>query len=174
MTWLICLSGSIASGKTTLAGALQIAFPCSARLAFGDVVRRRVLIAKRKPTRRNLQDMGLQLIAEGWSPFVDDLLSDLTIDPEVLIVEGIRHQEAVDTLTERLPIRKLLLIYVEVGSKQRRQRLACLGETEGATEHPVERDVNGLRATADLVVSTQQPVEKLVERVRRIIESQAC
>ena len=86
MTWLICLSGSIASGKTTLAEALQVAFPCSARLAFGDVVRRRVLIAKREPTRRNLQDMGLQLIAEGWSPFVDDLLSDFTIDPEVLIV----------------------------------------------------------------------------------------
>lgn len=168
------MSGSIASGKTTLAEALQVAFPCSVRLAFGDVVRRRVLIAKREPTRRNLQDMGLKLINEGWSLFLDDLLSDLETDPEVLIVEGIRHREAVDALTERLPIRKLLLIYVEIGSEQRRQRLACLGETEDATGQPVERGVSDLRATADLVVSTQQPVEKLVERVRRIIECQTC
>lgn len=174
MTWLICLGGGIASGKTTLAEALQMVFPGSARLAFGDVVRRRVLTAKREPTRQNLQDAGLQLIAEGWSLFVDDLLSDLASDPEVLIVEGIRHQEAVDALTGRLPTRKLLLIYVEVGSEQRRQRLACLGENESVIGHDVERDVGGLRATSDLVVSTEQPVEKLVDQVCQIVECQVC
>lgn len=174
MTWLICLGGGIASGKTTLAEALQVALLGSARLAFGDVVRRRALAAEREPTRQNLQDMGLQLITEGWSTFVDDLLSDLTSDPEVLIVEGIRHQEAVNALTERLPTRKLLLIYLEVDSHQQRQRLACLGEDEGATKHDVERDVGDLRATADLIVSTQQPVEELVATVRQIVERQAC
>lgn len=174
MTWLICLGGGIASGKTTLAEALQVALPGSARLAFGDVVRRHALTAECEPTRQNLQDMGLQLIAEGWPTFVDDLLGDLTSDPEVLIVEGIRHQEAVDALTERLPTRKLLLIYVEIGSEQQRQRLAWLGETEGAIGHDVERDVGDLRATADLVVSTEQPVEKVVARVRQIVERQAC
>jgi dephospho-CoA kinase len=84
VTWLICLGGGIASGKTTLAEALQMVFPGSARLVFGDVVRRRVLTAKREPTRQNLQDSGLQLIAEGWSLFVDDLLSDLASAPVVL------------------------------------------------------------------------------------------
>lgn len=173
MTWLICLSGGIASGKTTLAEALQVAFPGSALLSFGDVVRRRILTAKREPTRQNLQEMGLQLIAEGWSTFVDDLLSDLTSDPEVLIVEGIRHQEAIDALSERLPTRKLLLIYLEVCEDQQRHRLACLGETEGALSHDVERDVGDLHATAGLVVSTEQPVEELVVRVRQIVERRA-
>lgn len=170
MIWLICLGGGIASGKTTLAEALQVTLPSSARLAFGDVVRRRALTAEREPTRQNLQEIGLQLIAEGWPTFVDDLLSDLTSDPKVLIVEGIRHREAVDALTERLPTRKLLLIYVEVDSDQQRQRLAGLGEAEGAIDHEVERDVGDLRATADLVVSTEQPVEELVARVRQVIE----
>jgi dephospho-CoA kinase len=174
VTWLICLGGGIASGKTTLAEALQVALPGSARLAFGDVVRRHALTAECEPTRQNLQDMGLQLIAEGWSLFVNDLLSGLTSDPEVLIVEGIRHQEAVDALTEQLPTRKLLLVYLEVGSDQQRQRMACLGETEGATGHDVERNVDDLRATADLVVSTGQPVEELVASVRQIVERQAC
>jgi hypothetical protein len=174
VTWLICLSGGIASGKTTLAEALQVAFPGSARLSFGDVVRRRALAAECEPTRQNLQDMGLQLIAEGWPLFVNDLLSGLTSDPEVLIVEGIRHQEAVDALTERLPTRKLLLVYLDVGSDQQRQRMACLGETEGVTGHDVERNVDDLRATADLAASTEQPVEELVARVCQIVERQAC
>lgn len=140
------------------------------RLAFGDVVRHRAFAAEREPTRQNLQEIGLQLIAEGWSTFVDDLLSDLTSDPEVIIVEGIRHQEAVNALTERLPTRKLLLIYLEVDSDQQRQRLAGLGEDEGAISHEVERDVGDVRATADLVISTEQPVEELVARVRQIVE----
>lgn len=170
MTWLICLAGGIASGKTTLAEALQGTLPSSARLAFGDVVRRRALTAERELTRQNLQEIGLQLIAEGCSTFVDDLLSDLISDPEVLIVEGIRHQEAVDALAERLPTRTLLLIYLEVNSDQQRQRLAGLGEAEGVIDHEVERDVGDLRAAADLILSTARPVEELVARVRRMVE----
>ncbi|MGH3770489.1 MAG: hypothetical protein ACRDRW_03670 [Pseudonocardiaceae bacterium] len=174
MTWLVCLCGGIASGKTTLAEALQAALPSSARLTFGDVVRRRVHAAGREPTRQNLQDMGLQLITEGWTRFVDDLLIDLTGDPEVLVVEGIRHQGAVDALNERLPTRKRLVIYLEVGSDQQRYRLTRLGETEGVISHEVERDVDDLRAIADLVVSPEQPVEELVAIVRRIIERRVC
>ncbi|MGH3852686.1 MAG: AAA family ATPase [Pseudonocardiaceae bacterium] len=170
MTWLVCLCGGIASGKTTLAEALQTALPNSARLAFGDVVRRHVHAAGREPTRQNLQDMGLQLITAGWMRFVDDLLIDLTDDPEVLIVEGIRHQGAVDALNGRLPTRKRLLIYLEVGRDQQRYRLARLGETEGSIDHEVEREVTDLRAIADLVVSSEQPVVELVTMVRRIID----
>jgi hypothetical protein len=101
-------------------------------------------------------------------------LSGLTGDPEVLIVEGIRHQEAVDVLAEQLPTRKLLLVYLDVSSDQQHQRMAGLGETEGVAGHDVERNVDDLCVIADLVVSTEQPVEKLVTRVRQIVERQAC
>lgn len=32
MSWLICIGGSIANGKTTLAAALQVALPNAVRL----------------------------------------------------------------------------------------------------------------------------------------------
>lgn len=170
MSWLICIGGGIASGKTTLADALQAALPDSVRLAFGEVVRRRVFAEGREPTRQNLQDTGSQLIAEGWLAFVCELLRYLKSDPEVLIVEGVRHREAVDKLHDRLPMRELLLIYLEVGSDQRRQRLAQIGEAEGALDHDVERDVSALSATADLIVTTEQPTDELVRIVRQRVE----
>ena len=48
MSWLICIGGGIASGKTTLAKALKEALPDSVRLAFGDVVRLRALAEGRR------------------------------------------------------------------------------------------------------------------------------
>jgi dephospho-CoA kinase len=163
--WLICIAGSIASGKTTLADALHAALPGSERLAFGDVVRRRARKYRLEPTRQELQETGLRLIREGWPAFVDELLSELEGEPHALIVEGVRHREAVEALRERLPTRQLLLVYVAVPESQRRDRLAHRAEHEQALEHGVERDVESLRAIADLVVETHQPTEELVALV---------
>lgn len=170
MSWLICISGGIASGKTTLASALAAALPDSVRLAFGDVVRRRVVAEGCEPTRRNLQDTGLQLIAEGWQVFVNELLKYIKGDPEVLIVEGIRHREAVDALRNRLPTREFLLVYLEVSNDQRQQRIAQTGDTDDALDHEVERDVDVLCSTADLIVRSEQPIDELVQLVRERIE----
>lgn len=172
MSWLICIGGGIASGKTTLAEALQATLPDSEWLTFSEVVRRRVLGEGRELTRQNLQDAGLQLISEGWSSFIDELLRYVKGEPEVLIVEGIRHQEAVDALQGRLPMRELLLVYLDIDRNQRRQRLAHIGEAEGALDHQVERDVNALRATADLVVAGEQPTDEIVWLVRQRVEGQ--
>jgi dephospho-CoA kinase len=163
--WLICLAGSIASGKTTLAEALHTALPGSERLAFGDVVRRRARKHRLEPTRQDLQETGLRLIREGWPAFVDELLSELKGEPLALIVEGVRHREAVDALRERLPTRQLLLVYVAVPESQRRDRLAQRAEHEQALEHGVEQDVESLRAIADLVVETNRPTEESVALV---------
>jgi dephospho-CoA kinase len=171
VSWLICIGGGIASGKTTTAEALQASLPGSARLAFGEVVRRRVLGEGREPTRQNLQDTGLQLIAEGWPSFIDELLRYVEGEPEFLIVEGVRHQEAVNALHDRLPTRELLLVYLEVDCDQRRQRLAHIGEANDTLDHDVERDVSALRTTADLVVTTEQPTDELVQLVRQRVES---
>ena len=169
MNWLICLAGEIASGKTTLADALHAALPGSARLAFGDVVRRHTLAAGQEPTRRNLQDTGLRLIAGGWPAFVGDLLGGLDGDPAVLIVEGVRHREAADALAARLRPARHLLVYVEIDDARRGERLAGRSETNTELDHAVERDVTTLRETADLVVSTADPVDVLVTRVTGLL-----
>jgi dephospho-CoA kinase len=171
--WLICLAGGIASGKTTLAAGLQAALPGSVRLAFGDVVRRRAQAVHPEPTREELQETGLQLIHEGWPAFVGELLSDLGGDPSVLIVEGIRHPEAVGALHEQLPERRVLLVYVEVSDRQRNERLAQRAESELTLMHEVESEVALLRAMADLAVETDQPIEGLVTLILGHLQEEA-
>lgn len=161
MKWLICLAGGIASGKTTLAGALQASLPGSVRVAFGDVVRRRAMATSPSPSRQALQDAGLHLIQEGWPAFVSALLADIGDEPDLLIVEGVRHQEAVDALRRRLPTHDLLLVYADVPDDLRRQRLDQLGEHQESLSHAVERDVESLRGVADLVVDTRNPASEL-------------
>jgi dephospho-CoA kinase len=167
---LICIAGGIASGKTTLAEALERALPDSVRLAFGDVVRSRAVAEGKELTRSNLQDIGLQLVAEGWQTFVNELLQALNGEPDVLIVEGIRHREAVGALRDRFPKRELLLVYLVVGNDQQRRRLAQIGETEGALDHNIEQDVDVLRAIADLVVQAEYPTDELVRLVRQRVD----
>jgi len=169
VNWLICIAGEVASGKTALAAALHAALPGSVRLAFGDVVRRRAAAAGLVPTRRNLQDVGLQLIAAGWTAFVDELISGLDDGPgddlDVVVVEGIRHQEAVDALRERLRPQQCLLVYLNITDEQRRQRLAARVEAESSLRHEVEQHAAALRDTADLVLSGTQPADVLVRQV---------
>lgn len=173
MKWLICLAGCIASGKTTLADALHAALPGSVRLAFGDVVRRRASAVRRDPTRQELQETGLQLIREGWPAFIDELLSGLECDPPTLIVEGVRHREAVDALREYLPEWRLFLVYVEAPDDQRRQRLVQRAEQEQALSHEVERGVEALRAVADLMLPSDRPADELVARIQRQLNYEA-
>jgi tRNA A37 N6-isopentenylltransferase MiaA len=169
VNWLICIAGEVASGKTTLAAALQAALPGSVRLAFGDVVRRHAAAARLEPTRRNLQDVGLQLVAAGWAAFVDELATGLDDhpgdDPDVVVVEGIRHREAVDALRERLQPRHCLLVYLHITDEQRRQRLAARVEAESNLRHEVEQHAPALRDTADLVLLGMQPADILVQRI---------
>jgi hypothetical protein len=169
VSWLICLAGGIASGKTTLANALQAELPDAVRLSFGDVVRRRTQATYAEPTREQLQETGLQLLREGWPLFVDELLSDLEGDPAALVVEGVRHREAVETLRTRLPARRLLLVYVEIADQQRQVRLAQRAESDQVLTHTVERDAESLRAVADIVVQGHRPVDELVAIVSRHI-----
>jgi adenylate kinase family enzyme len=168
--WLICLAGGIASGKTTLAEALQAALPDSARLAFGDVVRSRARTMFADPTREQLQETGLQLISEGWPAFVGELLSELEGDPQFLIVEGVRHREAVQALRQRLRPRKTLVVFLDVRDDQRSGRLKQRSEAEHVLRHEVEQDVGSVRTIADLVLPSDQPVSELAAWVKRWLE----
>lgn len=167
MRLLLCLAGEIASGKTTLADALLHAFPESARAAFGDVVRRRVIQAGVEPDRQSLQDMGRRLVAGGWPSFVGLLAQGVTGDPDVLIVDGIRHVQAVDALQTQFPDRRTMLIFLDSEDQQREARLAERGEVTSSLSHPVELELVDVRDIADLILpatrTTAQHVRCIVD-----------
>lgn len=62
MKAVICLSGGIASGKTTVAHALAEHFPSVAVRSFGDVVRNQARSQGKVLDRATLQAVGLSLV----------------------------------------------------------------------------------------------------------------
>ena len=162
---MLCLAGGIASGKTTLARGLHEAVPGSGVVSFGDVVRRRVAELGLSQDRASLQRVGEQLIAAGWSTFVAALLRDVEPGSNLLIVDGVRHVEALDALRAAVPQVPQRLVYVAVEEAVQRRRLAARGESVEALAHPMEQNLDTLRARADLVVASDRSIRDVLHQI---------
>lgn len=165
MRAIICISGEIASGKTTLAQALAEHFQNAVVRSFGDVVRKRARNDGKPLDRATLQAMGLFLVAAGWPSFVDALLEDLPPWIEILVVEGIRHREAVDEIARRNLSDKMLTVYIQVDQPMQSARQQDRGESLLSRTHPVESSLGEVQAMADLVIDGSLPVGEIVEIV---------
>jgi dephospho-CoA kinase len=166
---IVCLAGGIASGKTTVAQALIGALPnCSAR-SFGDVVRRYAQAAGLPLARATLQDTGVRLIVEGWPRFVDELLSELPPDADVLIVDGVRHVEVVDELRGRFPGAALRLIFLYADDATAHARLTERGDDPDALRHRVESSLLQIAEIADLRIESTCPPEEIAQAIRESV-----
>lgn len=165
MRAIICISGEIASGKTTLAQALAEHFQNAVVRSFGDVVRRCARNEGKPLDRETLQAVGLFLVAAGWPSFVDALLKDLPPWIEVLVVEGIRHREAVDEIARRKLSDKLLTVYLQVDQPVQSARQQDRGESFSSRSHTVESSLGEVQAIAGLVIDGGLPVGEIVEAV---------
>ena len=165
MRAIVCISGEIASGKTTIARALAEHFRDGAVRSFGNVVREQALSEGKPLDRATLQEVGLSLVAVGWPSFVDALLEGLPPSIELLVVEGIRHREAVDEIARRNLSDKLLIVYLQVDRRVQAARQQDRGESFRSRTHTVEFYLSEVQAMADLVVDGSLPVGEIVEAV---------
>lgn len=154
MSTVLAIAGSIGSGKTTLADALVSQIPDSQARAFGDVVRTETKRRGLPESRSAWQETGANLIAAGWNKFVGILLSPPLVG-EVLVVDGVRHVEAVDELKRQLPAARVVLVYVRSPAEVVANRVASRGENLGVLEHTVESQLPDVLVRADLVVDGQ-------------------
>lgn len=161
---VIAFSGSIASGKSTL--SLALAGELHWKYAsFGDYVRLQAKRCGLTPSRKVLQDIGQSLIEEGWEQFCRLVLIQAQWSAgEPLIVDGIRHLEAIATLRSLVAPLELWLIYIsvdEITQKTRlQQRNRSAEESEQSVQnHSTEIQVKTrLQQIADLIVDGSQPV----------------
>lgn len=168
---VIAFAGAIASGKTTLAEAVASALGCQ-RVSFGSFVReeatRRGLDAN---SRDVLQAIGEDLIARGWEPFCLGVLAQAGWRPhQMLVVDGIRHTQALETIRRLVWPLRTTLIYVDVAHANRDARLRVRGVDEEdqarADSHSTEAEVpSQLPAVADHRLHADGSVAELVERV---------
>jgi len=121
-----------------------------------------------------LQELGQSLIQEwGWERFCEAVLSGNS-STQKLIVDGIRHSGAANTLRRLVAPGKFILIFIDTDEHVRRQRLALRSNMQdnhaALDDHPVKHGIDELRGQAEIVVdgANDSPAESigraLVER----------
>lgn len=164
---IICLAGPRASGKSTTARCLAALLGWRS-LSFGDYVREVAKERGRDPQDLLvLQDVGLELIGTGWDNFCNSLLAFYNYKNENVIIEGVRHAEAVTTLS-CITQTKVVLVYLDVHESVQNERIQFRnrGEYKGHESHEVERQVKcELRDKADLIIRAELPTEEVAKLI---------
>ena len=161
---VLAFAGSIASGKSTisLGVANALGWPY---VSFGDYIRKIAKLRGLEDSREIFQEIGQSLIEEGWDKFCWSVLNQVEWSPgKPLVIDGIRHIEAIDTLRSIAFPAKLLLIFIEVKESTREARFLKRETYDHKNlhiveNHPVEAQVKTLLPqTADLIVRNDEPI----------------
>ena len=149
---VISLAGRRGSGKSSIAETLeQHGF---ARATFGGFVR---TVATARGVSHDvpaLEALGVTLIADlGWENFCRQVLAG-TEKAHRVVVDGVRHCAARDTIRRIVLPDRAALVFVEVDEGERARRLRARGrpgDDPGAPE--MSNELGERREEADLVVS---------------------
>ena len=173
----VAFAGPIGSGKSTISHLVANKLRWK-RVSFGDYVRAVARDRKLDESRRVMQDLGSNLINEGWDHFCKAVLEQVQFKKgECLVVDGIRHIEALNTIRDLVHPSNVFLIYIQLKPSQRQKRLKVKGfanknEMKQIEEHPTEKQVQTtLPMVADLLVDGSKPEVQIVNTIVEWIES---
>jgi hypothetical protein len=174
MSLLLCFSGQIGSGKSSVSAAVAKALGWR-RTGFGDYLRSEISLLGGNPdSREALQDLGQKRVDEDPKSFCRDVLTAGGFKPgDNFIVDGVRHVSIFDILVaESKPTyaRLLFLGAVETTRIGRVQTRADAQDFARATTHRVEAELGGtLPRRADGVVNAEQPLGLVVSDCLKLI-----
>jgi cytidylate kinase len=173
---VIGFSGRIGSGKTTISQSVADALGWTFA-SFGEFVRGVARSRNLDPDSREvLQEIGNLLIAQGWPEFCKDVLAAAAWQPDKpLVVDGIRHTEAVQHLAKIAYPLPFVHVHVAVDEQIRLDRLQQRATFDNAVaeSHSTEAAVKDrLPAMAHLVVDGSRSVNEVVVTVVAFLSEQ--
>lgn len=176
---VVGLSGQFGSGKSSLAAILAERTSWK-RAAFGDYLRHIATERGSGTDRASLQQLGEEQIALGWEAFCVSVLDHFDWKPGVgLIVDGLRHVDAITTLNRLLYPQTVFHIHLAADHALRLKRITSRdgGQAVGRDYefHSTEADVtNVLPKAAHLVLDAARSVEQLADNVLTAVSSARC
>ena len=168
---VVCLAGGIGSGKTTVARLLADHLQAGVA-SFGAYVREQLHDQGVPETREALQQLGAELLAAGLGSFCRSVVESggWRLGSSV-VVEGVRHPEALHAIRALVSPMQAPLIFLDVDREMRAQRLLESRPDESASlsqveQHSTEVQVDHeLRALADLIVDGTLAPDAIVEQI---------
>jgi dephospho-CoA kinase len=174
MSVVLALAGKINSGKSTI-GSIYARFYDCPYVSFGEYVR---YITKQRglpDVRENWQKVGEELFETDANLFCRAVLAQADWKPgQSLVVDGIRHTKISDLLRDIVAPSRYVLTVVEVDEQIRKERLHREGFDqndliEHIESHSTESQIKTiLPQIADFVIDGNEPLPKLIERLRAI------
>jgi dephospho-CoA kinase len=170
---VVGITGRIGSGKTTVGRYLE------SRYGFQYLRYSEVLAewrAKDPESKAHLQKVGWEVMAGGMQAELNRrLIARITPDADVA-VDGLRHPLDYESLKNSFSD-SFRLLYIDSPARQRFERLNQKGKYadfdsfDAADSHPVEQQIDSLRANAALVIRNEDSLQELYARVDEAIRS---
>ena len=173
---IVAFSGAIGAGKSSISKAVAQGLGWS-RVSFGDYVRITANQRGLAETRESLQQVGTSLIEAGWENFCRSVLSQAEWQiGQSLIVDGVRHVEALETLRRITAPSEVVLVLVELSESERKLRLeeagAPIESLDQWASHSTEVQVGtALPRVADLVIDGSRPLGEVARQVKEWVRS---
>lgn len=161
---IVCFSGRIGSGKSSVIGALSNALKWQ-RAGFGDYLRRRITEqGGDASSRQALQDLGQSLVESDPDAFCLAVLQfGKYREGASLLVDGIRHVDIYRRIVRLTAPACVRLIHLEADDTQIAGRVAARAHGSAdlprAEGHPVEAELaQSLPSIADVIIDANQPL----------------
>lgn len=167
MSLLICFSGQIGSGKSSVSTAVADALGWR-RTGFGDYLRGEAAKRGGDPDdRKALQDLGQARVDEDAAAFCRDVLTAGGFQPgDDFIIDGIRHVSIFEILKQVASPSVSKLLFLGAGETARSLRVQTRSDAADfarASMHRVEAELrDALPYRADANINADQPMDRVI------------
>jgi dephospho-CoA kinase len=167
MTTLVCFSGQIGSGKSSVSTVVATALGWR-RTGFGDYLRAEITRAGGDPhSREGLQHLGQRLLESDPEAFCRSVMAAGGFTPgDDFLVDGVRHVEIFRILARIAAPSTARLLFLEAGEAHRLARVSDRADKDDfarAAMHLVEAELrNDLPAISDAVIDATRPFKDVV------------
>jgi cytidylate kinase len=167
MSLLLCFSGEIGSGKSSVSAAVAEALGWR-RTGFGDYLRGEIAQSGGDPNdRQALQDLGQARVDQDALKFCRDVLAGGGFQAgDNFVIDGIRHVSIFEHLAQVSVPSEAKLLFLSAGEATRSSRVQMrsdAGDFERASRHRVEADLReALPDRADALIEADNALERVV------------
>lgn len=176
MSLIVCFSGKIGSGKSSVLSALVHELHWK-HTGFGDYLRAEIVKAGGDPSSREaMQEMGNRLVDAHPEGFCRAVLSyGDYLAGDNLFVDGVRHVDIFNLLKRIVAPADVRLIFLSVTDDVQRSRVTTRTDSDDlvrAAAHTVESDLaDSLPQRADVNINADQPLDEVVATCIHTIQS---